>query len=117
MCEQNVLSPPLRQAALVFVRAGDAAEIADADLRAARSKQTGAANMYRRLQEGREHAGARKKFEAGRLNSGRAGLPMRDELLFDDARHDAMAGQLASREEAGRTGADNQNLLPLRVGP
>jgi hypothetical protein len=40
---------------------------------------------------------------------------MRDEPVFDDARHDAIPGQFASSEEAGRTGADNQHLLPLRV--
>jgi hypothetical protein len=73
--------------------------------------------MHRRLQEGRENACARKEFEAGGLDSGRAGLPMWDELAFDDARHDAIAGQFASREEAGRTGADNQYLLPLGVRP
>jgi hypothetical protein len=73
--------------------------------------------MHRRLQEGREHARARKEFEAGGLDSGRAILPMCDELAFDDARHDAIAGQFASREEAGRPGADNQNLLPLWVRP
>ena len=73
--------------------------------------------MHRRLQEGREHACARKEFEAGGLDSGRASLPMCDELAFDDARHDAIAGQFASREEAGRTGADNQNVLPVGVRP
>jgi hypothetical protein len=53
------------------------------------------------LGEAHLHACACKEFEAGGLDSGRACLPVWDELAFDDARHDATAGQFASREEAG----------------
>jgi hypothetical protein len=116
MREQDALGPPLRQAALVLVRTADAGKIADADLLAARTEEPCATHMRRGLQEGREHAGARQEFEAGGLDSGRAGLPMRDEPAFDDPRHDAVAGQLASCEEASRAGADNQNFLEVGAG-
>ena len=53
--------------------------------------KTCAAHAVGSLEKRREHARAREKLEPGGLNGGRAGLMVRQEPAFDDARHDAIA--------------------------
>ena len=65
-----------------------------------------------------EHAAAKERFDQagaletrqhGRLESGPARFVMRCCPALDDARPDAMAQQLAGREQSGRSGTHDQD--------
>jgi len=88
---EDYLGLPLRQAALVLVHAANATQRAGGERDKAGRVKTCAAHAVGSLEKRREHARAREKLEPGGLNGGRAGLMVRQEPAFDDARHDAIA--------------------------
>ena len=110
---EDCLGLPLRQAALVLVRAADAAESAGGERNEAARVEACAAHADGSFEERREHARAREKLEPGGLNGGRAGLTVRREPASDDARHDAVAGKLAGSQEASRAPSDDKDLMPI----
>ena len=56
-----------------------------------------------------DQAGPLENRQHGRLERGPARFVMRRGPALDDARPDAMAQQLAGREQSGRSGADDQD--------
>ena len=99
----------MRKAALEAVGAAGLAEVVARDLAQARTQELDAPDAHADAKERFDQAGPLELRQHGRLESGPARFVMRREPALDDARPDAMAQQLAGREQSGRPGADDQD--------
>src|ERR1700728_4555369 len=99
MIAQDLLGPPLRLAALELVPAADSAEIRVHDRPHARAHELTVLDVHPALEERFDQARPVDDIEHRRLEGGPARLTMRRESLFDDARHDAVALELAGCKE------------------
>ena len=109
MIAQDLLGPPLRLAALELVPAADSAEIRVHDRPHARAHELTVLDVHAGVEERLDQARSLDDVEHRRLERGAARLMMRREPLFDDARHDAVALELAGGKESGRSASDDQD--------
>ena len=109
MIAQDLLGPPLRLAALELVPAADSAEIRVHDRPHARAHELAVLDVHPALEERLDQARPVDDVEHRRLEGGPTRLMMRRESLFDDARHDAVALELAGGKEPSGAASDDQD--------
>ena len=118
---EDLLGPPLRQAALESPRApGPGARPGEPGL--GRGLQLGVEqpcvmHVDRGSQDLVDEAGLGEDLECSWLERGRSRLPRRRWLALDHARQHAVPGQLDGREQAGRAGADDEHVSIRRRHP
>ena len=108
MIAEDLLSPPLRLAALKFVAAAEAGEVRTYDWAHARAKELAVLDVHAAANERLDQVGPVDDVEHRRLERGSARLVVRRKPSLNDARFDAVTHQFAGREQSGRTASDDQ---------
>src|SRR5262249_38652151 len=113
-CEMGLpdsLSLVLRQAALELAAAIDAVVAHGAQLDHARAVQASAPAMLSSPAEGRQHPDGAEDLEGAGLDGRGARLAVGPEVVLDEPRGHAVAGELGGGKQAGRAGADDQDVV------
>ena len=107
---EDLLGPPLRQAAQELPGAADPRESQLGYARQARIEDPGEPQMDGRLEHPVRNSRLLEDFQRRRLHGSRPGLVVRITFTLDDAGTNPVARQLCGREEPGRPTANHQHV-------
>jgi hypothetical protein len=107
---QDSLGLILRQAALESTAAVDALESRVANLAQVRSVQANVPDVLGRLKERRKYIDGIQDLKGTRLDRRGTRLSVPLDLFLDKPHSYAVAGEFAGNKQAGRAGADNQDV-------
>ena len=108
---EDSLGLVLRQAALELAAAIDAVVSHRAKLDHVRAVEAGTVDMLGGIEEGRQHADGVEDLERAGLDGRGARLAVRPDLALDKPSGHAVASELRGGEQAGRAGADDQDVV------
>src|SRR5215831_21123145 len=108
---EDSLGLVLRRAALELAAAIDAVVSHRAKLNQVRAVEAGTVDMLGGIEEGRQHSDGVEDLEGAGLDGRGARLAVGPELALDEPRGHAVAGELGGGKQAGRAGADDQDVV------
>src|SRR5215831_20390370 len=111
MSLEDALGLVLRQAALELAASIDAVVLHRAKLDHVRAVEAGTVDMLGGTEEGRQHADGVENLEGAGLDGRGSSLAMRPDFALDEPCGHAVASELRGGEQAGRAGADDQDVV------